>query len=233
MTEALGEFRGPVGHEQLRSRMAAMNGKEDDLLDPDRFPRLLRQANDAEIADVRTSGENEFEVSLRHRPSYRSPDTTSASKAADENGAAEVQESPEAAPSPARRGVRFRRGSRAPLRPAEIPLIGVVLSAESARRAEPAAASVPAAGNPEAVKPAASKPASRAKGAGRATKAAKATKSAKATKATKAAKAAATPAQPAEPGAPAKPAARGRTRTRAKKATAPKVAPSTSEGAVK
>ena len=230
MTEALGEFRGPVGHEQLRSRMAAMNGKEDDLLDPDRFPRLLRQANDAEIADVRTSGENEFEVSLRHRPSYRSPDTTSASKAADENGAAAVQESPEAAPSPTRRGVRFRRGSRAPLRPAEIPLIGVVLSAESARRAEPAAAVVPAAGNPEAAKPAASKPAGRAKGAGRATKA---TKSAKATKATKAAKATATPAAPAEPGAPAKPAARGRTRTRAKKATAPKVAPSTSEGAVK
>ena len=52
-------------HEALRLRMAALHGREDPLLDPTRFPRLLRQANDAEIADVRKVGEDEYEITLR------------------------------------------------------------------------------------------------------------------------------------------------------------------------
>ncbi|HET8634217.1 MAG TPA: NYN domain-containing protein [Gemmatimonadales bacterium] len=125
MTEALAEFRGPATHEQLRSRMAAMLGKEDELLDPERFPRLLRQANDAEVADVRSAGENEYEISLHRRPAYRGAEAAPPAASPD-NGAAAPEPAPEPAPSSARRGVRFRRGSRAPSRPAEVPLIGAV-----------------------------------------------------------------------------------------------------------
>jgi hypothetical protein len=125
MTEALAELRGPATHEQLRSRMVAMLGKEDELLDPERFPRLLRQANDAEIADVRSAGENEYEISLHRRPSYRTAETASPA-ASEGNGAAAPEPAPEPAPSSTRRGVRFRRGSRAPSRPVDVPLVGVV-----------------------------------------------------------------------------------------------------------
>ena len=43
--------------------MAALHGREDALLDAARFQRLLRQANDAEVADVRKVGDDEYEVS--------------------------------------------------------------------------------------------------------------------------------------------------------------------------
>jgi uncharacterized protein (TIGR00288 family) len=177
MTEALGEFRGAVTHEQLRSRMAAMYGKEDELLDPERFPRLLRQANDAEIADVRTSGENEYEISLHRRPSYRSPEAAPRSDPAETVGTDGPPEPAEAAPSPARRGVRFRRGSRSPQRPAEIPLIGVVKADK-------------ASGTDKTGKP--DEP-GKADETGKAVKKPRASKSAKAPKAAKAAKAAKSP----------------------------------------
>ena len=45
--------------------MAALHGREDALLDAGRFPRLLRQANDAEIADVRKVGDDDYEISPR------------------------------------------------------------------------------------------------------------------------------------------------------------------------
>jgi hypothetical protein len=131
MTEALSELRGPATHEQLRSRMVAMLGKEDELLDPERFPRLLRQANDAEIADVRSAGDSEFEISLHRRPSYRTAEAASPA-VSEGNGAAAPEPAPEPAPSAARRGVRFRRGSRAPSRSGEVPLIGVVKMADKA-----------------------------------------------------------------------------------------------------
>ncbi len=63
LSRALGELPTPVAHETLRGRMAALHGREDVLLDAARFPRLLRQANDAEIADVRQLDEDHFEVS--------------------------------------------------------------------------------------------------------------------------------------------------------------------------
>ena len=48
--------------------MVALHGREDPLLEAARFTRLLRQANDAEIADVRKVGEDDYEVSS-HRTS--------------------------------------------------------------------------------------------------------------------------------------------------------------------
>ncbi len=136
MTEALAELRGPATHEQLRSRMVAMLGKEDELLDPERFPRLLRQANDAEIADVRMAGDNEYEISLHRRPGYRAQETA-APAVSEDNGATAPEPAPEPAP-PARRGVRFRRGSRAPSRPAEVPLVGVVKMADNGDKTDKA-----------------------------------------------------------------------------------------------
>ncbi|MCA9764116.1 MAG: hypothetical protein KC544_13430, partial [Gemmatimonadetes bacterium] len=59
--------------------MAALHGREDALLDEVTFPRLLRQANDAEVADVRMLDETHFEVSphktdlaLQRRPAAES-----------------------------------------------------------------------------------------------------------------------------------------------------------------
>ena len=138
MAQALGELRGPVNQEALRLRMAALHGREDALLDPARFPRLLRQANDAEIADVRKVGEDDYEISARRG-----------------GGVAPAPSAPAASPPPAGTGAgaeragRGRRAGRRGPRPArgrtasgsacgsaaaraercargEIPLIGVV-----------------------------------------------------------------------------------------------------------
>jgi uncharacterized protein (TIGR00288 family) len=137
MTQALSELRAPSPHEALRLRMVALHGREDPLLEAARFTRLLRQANDAEIADVRKVGEEDYEVSS-HRtsgvPAIAAPAPSAAAIAA-----ANTEELPvagvaaEAGAEPAgrsdngqRQGIRFRRGSRAPLRGGEVPLIGVV-----------------------------------------------------------------------------------------------------------
>jgi uncharacterized protein (TIGR00288 family) len=137
MTQALSELRVPSSHDALRLRMVALHGREDPLLESARFTRLLRQANDAEIADVRKVGEDEYEVSS-HRtsgvPAIAAPMASAGALAA-----ANTEELPvsgaaaDAGVEPAARsdngqrlGIRFRRGSRAPLRGGEIPLIGVV-----------------------------------------------------------------------------------------------------------
>jgi hypothetical protein len=130
MTQALSEFRSPVGQEALRLRMVAMHGREDPLLDATRFPRLLRQANDAEVADVRKVGDDDYEISAQRaltRPSLPPPPAPEEAPSPQ----ASVDALPENAPSPGREngqrlGLRFRRGSRAPTRAGEIPLIGVV-----------------------------------------------------------------------------------------------------------
>jgi len=141
MTQALGELRAPVPHESLRLRMVALHGREDPLLETTRFARLLRQANDAEIADVRKVGEDDYEVTP-HRtstvPAIAAPASATATPT-DEFAAVTAPEVPaEAARSDGQRlGLRFRRGSRGQLRPGEIPLIGVV---QMDAPAEPAAA---------------------------------------------------------------------------------------------
>ena len=130
MTQALSEFRSPVGQEALRLRMVAMHGREDPLLDSARFPRLLRQANDAEVADVRKVGDDDYEISAQRghtRPSLPpvpAPEEAPAPQAGVEPGPESGQAS--GRENGQRLGLRFRRGSRGPTRGGEIPLIGVV-----------------------------------------------------------------------------------------------------------
>jgi uncharacterized protein (TIGR00288 family) len=129
MAQALSEFRSPVGQEALRLRMVAMHGREDPLLDAARFPRLLRQANDAEVADVRKVGDDDYEIALQRQLSRPAPPAVPRDEAVDAVAGAEAPA--EAAAPPVREngqrlGLRFRRGSRGPMRPGEIPLIGLV-----------------------------------------------------------------------------------------------------------
>jgi uncharacterized protein (TIGR00288 family) len=129
MSQALSEFRSPVGQEALRLRMVAMHGRDDALLDAGRFPRLLRQANDAEVADVRKVGDDDYEISAQGgSPRAALPPAVPA----EELQPAPTSDTTQDAGTPGQRdngqrfGVRFRRGSRAPSRGGEIPLIGVV-----------------------------------------------------------------------------------------------------------
>jgi uncharacterized protein (TIGR00288 family) len=130
MAQALSEFRSPVGQEALRLRMVAMNGREDPLLDAARFQRLLRQANDAEVAEVRKVGDDDYEIALQRTssrpllpptPREEPPETGSGGQAsASEPVSLGTRENGQ------RLGLRFRRGSRGPMRAADIPLVGVV-----------------------------------------------------------------------------------------------------------
>jgi uncharacterized protein (TIGR00288 family) len=149
MSQALSEFRSPVGQEALRLRMVAMHGREDALLDAARFPRLLRQANDAEVAEVRKVGDDDYEISAPR--GMARPTAPALPPAAEEPATAPAADAPapENAGAPSREngqrlGLRFRRGSRAPMRPGEIPLIGVVQvePATLPPAAEPAAETV-------------------------------------------------------------------------------------------
>ncbi len=132
MNKALGELLNPVQSEALRARMAALHGREDQMLDADKFERLLRQANDAEIADVRRVGEDAFEVSLSRierarlgvENGGRSHGQTSSVASNGAAGSSEPTDEPPAVGRPAMG--RFRRGSRSVMRPQEIPLIGMV-----------------------------------------------------------------------------------------------------------
>jgi uncharacterized protein (TIGR00288 family) len=153
LREALSQLETPVAHEALRLRMAALHGRDDELLSAERFPRVLRQAHDAEIADVNQVGEGAYEVSLHptEDPRARSGIPSQPALALEppvvredgstENGAAV------SAPvvAPAGFGVRFRRGPRVG-RPAGVPLIGVVhLDDDVSHAAAVAAAPEPAA----------------------------------------------------------------------------------------
>ena len=222
MSQALGELRGPVTQEALRLRMAALHGRDDALLEAARFPRLLRQANDAEIADVRKVGDDDYEITPRRTGGITPPvpapaAAPSAPPAEVEPGAAGVAASDEAEPVTAelpaagrengvRFGVRFRRGSRGGLRTAEIPLVGVVQIEEP-----PEVAPAPPAAADDAAPEAEPKPA-RPRRAPR-KKAAPARGEGKA-----AAKAAKAESSGDESDAPAAPAKRTRTRARKKKA---------------
>jgi uncharacterized protein (TIGR00288 family) len=129
MSQALSEFRSPVGQEALRLRMVAMHGREDPLLDAARFPRLLRQANDAEVADVRKLGDDDYEIVQQRQPSRPMPPTQPREEPQEAAPPGEPAAEPVSSGSRdngQRLGLRFRRGSRGPIRAAEIPLIGVV-----------------------------------------------------------------------------------------------------------
>jgi uncharacterized protein (TIGR00288 family) len=129
MSQALSEFRSPVGQEALRLRMVAMHGREDPLLDATRFPRLLRQANDAEVADVRKLGDDDYEIVQQRQPSR--PMQPPAPREEPQEAVTPGEPAAEPVSSGTREngqrlGLRFRRGSRGPTRAAEIPLIGLV-----------------------------------------------------------------------------------------------------------
>ena len=268
LNHALSELGGgPVGEEPLRARMAALHGREDALLEPARFQRLLRQANDAEVADVRKTDDESLEVTApridvrmsRTRADAgrgaRKPVDPAVVKAVDADviddadgdltapaapvapaapPAEEIPAAPVAASAAGatRMGLRFRRGSRAPVRGGGVPLVGAVASS----RAEPVTAATPAATEANGAKPpvadaekpaAEARPAKAAKRGGRA-KAAKGSSTegagrkpaAKAAKGAKsAAKAAAAPPAPPPPeGGDAKPVQPRRARPRARKA---------------
>jgi uncharacterized protein (TIGR00288 family) len=147
MSQALSEFRSPVGQEALRLRMVAMHGREDPLLDVSRFPRLLRQANDAEVADVRKVGDDDYEITAQRapaRPGLASgiilpPDTLQEESpvAGGTGDAAAEAASAGGRDNGQRLGLRFRRGSRGPVRAADIPLIGVVSIEQPAEPLQP------------------------------------------------------------------------------------------------
>jgi hypothetical protein len=214
VSQALAELKAPVPHDALRLRMVALHGREDPLLDEARFSRLLRQANDAEVADVRKVSDTEYEVSPHRldlaaaasaRREMPAPGELALPAPAEEAVAPLPVETvvPADATSPAngaRAGLRFRRGSRAPSVSGQIPLIGVV-------QIEPAVVELPA---PEA---ATEEPAEAPKAKGRGRSRARTRKPAAA--ATEA-PAESTP-QPEAPAATAAPAARKRPRPRAKK----------------
>ena len=118
MSRALGELPAPAPHETLRARMAALHGKEDSLLDPARFDKLLRQANDAEIADVRMVAEDQYEIS-QHKADL----ALQMRAAVDPGGPVEGAPAPVARPPAA---LRFRGGSRTATRPPALQMVGVV-----------------------------------------------------------------------------------------------------------
>jgi uncharacterized protein (TIGR00288 family) len=130
MSQALSEFRSPVGQEALRLRMVAMNGREDPLLDAARFQRLLRQANDAEVADVRKVGDNDYEIALQRsspRPQLPPAPREESRDATTGGESAAVEPAPSGTRENGQRlGLRFRRGSRGPMRAADIPRVGMV-----------------------------------------------------------------------------------------------------------
>jgi hypothetical protein len=129
--------------------MAALHGQEEPLLDPDRFARFLRQANDAEMADVRKLSDDTYEVAAHKSnlgiPRKALPLSDGPPPVADSNGSGPAQPS---APEPGFHApaLRFRRGSRVLVRPLELPLVGVVQVDDEPRTAvHPAApAEVPA-----------------------------------------------------------------------------------------
>jgi hypothetical protein len=136
--------------------MAALHGREDALLDPARFQRLLRQANDAEVADVRKLDDDTFEVSP-HKSDLALPRGYVPAQPAEPAGTVAGNGAGTAAPlgatgeyaarAPA---LRFRRGSRSNVRLPDFPLIGMVQVEDDAVPSIPAAVEAPAALAPKA-----------------------------------------------------------------------------------
>lgn len=140
LKDALSGLPTPAPHETVRQRMLALAGKEDPLLDLPRFTRFLRQAHDAEVAEVRKVGEDAFDVapfgSVGGPPARLELPPQPHSRVV-----APVAEPPVVveAPAPVRGpALRFRRGSKSGMRPGEVPLVGVVaVEADEAPKPKP------------------------------------------------------------------------------------------------
>lgn len=118
LTRALGELPAPAAHEVLRARMAALHGREDVLLEPTSFVRLLRQANDAEVADVRLVSEGEYEVSP-----HKSDLAMQVRAPIDPNAVAGTATNLPARPAAA---LRYRSGMQPSKRGGQLAMVGVV-----------------------------------------------------------------------------------------------------------
>ena len=147
MREALAQLGTSVSHEALRLRMAAVHGKDDAMLTAEKFARLLRQANDAEVADVRKIGEDEYEVTLHPTEDPRARAGFAhrqAAPAAPSNGVEpEVPAATGEVAQVVRYGVRSRPGTRPGTRPSGLQLVGVVSLDDEAPAAAPAEAVAP------------------------------------------------------------------------------------------
>ncbi|HUG28398.1 MAG TPA: hypothetical protein VMK53_08890, partial [Gemmatimonadales bacterium] len=181
LSRAIVELPAPAPHDALRGRMSALHGKEDPLLDTGRFFKLLRQAHDAEVAEVKKLGEDNYEISpnptqvKRMNAQRREAAAAAPSRAAAEAPASGDGAAAPAAPAPAAASsaaLRFRRGSRSPSRLSELSLVGVVTMDEEppakADKTDKLEAAKPA---KKAAKKKAAKPAKKA--AGKTVKAAK------------------------------------------------------------
>jgi hypothetical protein len=112
--------------------MSALLGRQDPMLEAARFSRLLRQAHDAEVADVRKLGDDEYEVVGRGiEPAPAGPIRVTPPPAGEEV-AVETAAAVPTGDATARGGIRFRRGSRLPSALPSIPMVGVVKLDEEA-----------------------------------------------------------------------------------------------------
>lgn len=154
LTRALGDLPAPVPQDTLRQHMLSLHGREDPLISVERFGRFLRQANDAEVADVRRAADDRFEVSPHRtdlalaRSARTAQPPAAASAAATSPAADRTTQAAPTAPAPTapagRPALRFRRGSRVGVRSAaDVPLVGVVTPA-AATTAVPAEDAKPA-----------------------------------------------------------------------------------------
>jgi uncharacterized protein (TIGR00288 family) len=146
ITQALRRLGGgekPVSADELRDTVLELRGQAAEPLDPERFPKLLRQAHDAEIIDLSKEEDGAYTVKLRRdeAPAEAAWEEGEQDEVAPTTPLAPVPSagvpsgSPDAATSPAApiavpsRSARFRRGSRGPrvaVGPPEIPKVGVV-----------------------------------------------------------------------------------------------------------
>jgi uncharacterized protein (TIGR00288 family) len=142
LRQALSRLGGgdtPVPAEALRETMIELKGGEAEPLEAERFPKLLRQAHDAEIIDLAKEPDGAYEVKLRSDAAAlptpaaaaatlpeesREPEPEPALPSGEGFAAAAPASPPAGVPA---RSARFRRGSRGPrVAPPEVPKIGVV-----------------------------------------------------------------------------------------------------------
>ncbi|HEU5358183.1 MAG TPA: hypothetical protein VFU45_03600, partial [Gemmatimonadales bacterium] len=130
LKDALSGLTTPAPHETVRQRMLALAGKEDPLLDLPRFDRFLRQAHDAEVAEVRKVGDGAFDIapfgSVGGPPARLERPPQQPSRVVEPAPVAEPPAAPGPVPVAQVQALRFRRGSKVGMRPAEVPLVGVV-----------------------------------------------------------------------------------------------------------
>src|SRR5438445_450255 len=132
----LGAGERAVTADEVRDTMLELSGGPAAPLEAGRFPKLLRQAHDAEIIDLSKEDDGNYAVKLRPagEPAAAAPNDDTAAQLAGEPMTASslsAHDTPAAAAPPGGsvplRSARFRRGSRGPrVTPPEIPKIGVV-----------------------------------------------------------------------------------------------------------